>query len=128
MPPMLLRSSRARRPGATPPHEICDFAGAPGGAEAGVKGPGAASSRIWRCAPRRATLSLAPAADAANLRRNPESRHSRSLVRGRREGPEGGWGIDAEAVVEQHGGVRRRTVGVVQNDHDEVPSVAGGRP
>src|SRR5450759_2133689 len=38
---------------------------APVGAEAGVKGPVAASSRIWRCAPSGATLALAPPADAA---------------------------------------------------------------
>src|SRR2546425_8871892 len=43
---MLLASARARRPGARPPHEICDFAGTPDGAEACVKGPGASSSRI----------------------------------------------------------------------------------
>ncbi len=35
------------------------------GAEAGVMGPGAASSRIDKCAPPSATLSLAPPADAA---------------------------------------------------------------
>src|SRR5207248_8704531 len=62
-PPRLLASSRPRRPGAC-------------GAEAGVKGPGGASSRICRCAPSAATLSLAPAADAANLRRSPGSGHS----------------------------------------------------
>ena len=62
-------------PGARPPHEICDFAGTPDGAEAGVKGPGVASSRIYRCAPSRATLSLAPAADAANLRRTSGGGH-----------------------------------------------------
>src|SRR6267142_295816 len=39
------------------------------GAEAGVEGPGAASSRIHGCAPPGATLSLAPPVDAANLRR-----------------------------------------------------------
>src|SRR5437879_4221986 len=53
-PPRFLTSSRPRRPGAC-------------GAEGGVKGPGAASSRIYRCAPSRATPSLAPAADAANF-------------------------------------------------------------
>ncbi len=43
----------------------------PGGfaAEAGVKGPGEASSRICLCAPHLATLSLAPAAKAAEQRR-----------------------------------------------------------
>src|SRR6202165_1979399 len=49
---MLLAYSRSGRRGAF-------------GAEACVKGPGAASSRICRCAPSRATLSLAPAADVA---------------------------------------------------------------
>src|SRR6185436_19410758 len=41
----------------------------PGGfaAEACVKGPGAASSRINGCASSRATLSLAPSADAATF-------------------------------------------------------------
>src|SRR5437899_178809 len=61
---MLLASSRARRPGAS-------------GAEAGVKGPGAASLPPLStargpqqvCAPSSATLSLAPAVDLANLQR-----------------------------------------------------------
>ena len=44
---------------------------APCGAEAGVKGPGATSSRIYRCAPSRATLSLAPAADVAKYASDP---------------------------------------------------------
>src|SRR5260370_37426536 len=38
-------------------------------------GPGAASSRIWRCAPCRAPLSLAPAADVANLRQTSGAGH-----------------------------------------------------
>jgi len=74
---------RPSRPGAIPPHEIFDFAGTPGGAEAGVKGPGAASlpplpnARGPRkeCAPSCATLSLAPAAGAANLRRTSVAEH-----------------------------------------------------
>ncbi len=41
------------------------------GAEASVKGPGAASSRIYGCAPSGATLSLAPAADAAKYASDP---------------------------------------------------------
>src|SRR5438309_4734871 len=45
--PKILASSCPRRPGAIPPHEICDFAGTPGGAEGCVKGPGASSSRIY---------------------------------------------------------------------------------
>src|SRR5581483_6080480 len=52
-PPRSLAPSRPSRPGAC-------------GAEASVRGPGACSSRIFGCAPRRATPSLAPAADAAN--------------------------------------------------------------
>ena len=74
-PPKFLASSRPRRPGANPPHEIFDFAGTPGGAEAGVEGPGAAhppalcAGAPEVCAPPGATLSLAPAADAANMRR-----------------------------------------------------------
>jgi hypothetical protein len=63
--PKVLGSSRPRRPGAKPPHGIRRFRGDPGGAEAGVKGPGAASSRINGCASPCATLSLAPAADVA---------------------------------------------------------------
>src|SRR2546430_8026921 len=43
--PKILASSVPGRPGANPPHEICDFAGTPGGAEGCVKGPGASSSR-----------------------------------------------------------------------------------
>jgi len=55
-------SSRPRRPGTC-------------GAKACVKGPGAASSRIYRCAPSRATLSLAPAAETTNLQRISASSH-----------------------------------------------------
>jgi len=33
--------------GALPTHEISDFGGAPVGTKAGVKGPGAGSSRIY---------------------------------------------------------------------------------
>ena len=69
---MFLASSRPRRPGAIPPHEICDFVGTPGGAEACVKGPGARSSRIYECAPRRATLSLAPAVGGRESAAEPE--------------------------------------------------------
>src|SRR5438477_13194933 len=58
MRPGTLASSRPRRPGGC-------------AAEAGVKGPGAASTRIYRCAPRSATLSVAPAADAAKLAADP---------------------------------------------------------
>src|SRR5260370_38410910 len=42
-------------------------------------GPGAASSRIWRCAPCCATLSLAPAADVANLRRTSGAGHCAAM-------------------------------------------------
>jgi len=64
-PRKFLASSRPRRPGAF-------------GAEAGVKGPGAASlpplptarGPQQVCAPSRATLSLAPAVDLANLSRS----------------------------------------------------------
>jgi hypothetical protein len=35
-------------PGALPTHEISDFGATPGGTEAGVKGPGAGSSRIHK--------------------------------------------------------------------------------
>src|SRR5260370_7688562 len=38
-------------------------------------GPGAASSRIWRCAPCRAPPSWAPAADVANLRQTSGAGH-----------------------------------------------------
>src|SRR6266849_6383026 len=61
-----LHLRRPRRPGADSPHGILRFRGDPEmGAEACVEGPVAASSRIKRCAPPCATLSLAPAADAA---------------------------------------------------------------
>ena len=75
-PPEVLASSRPRRPGAGPPNEIFDFAGARAGAEAGV-----ASCARWvthlRDALRRVLVgSLAPAADAANLRRTSRAGHS----------------------------------------------------
>ncbi len=72
---MIQTSSRSRRPRARPPHEIWRFRGDPGGgAEACVKGPGATSlpplptarGPQQGCVPSCATLSLAPAADAAN--------------------------------------------------------------
>ncbi len=50
-------------------------AGLPAVAEAGVKGPGASSSRTFWCAPPHATLSLAPAAWAAPCRANSQTDH-----------------------------------------------------
>ena len=76
VPPSSFRaSSRPRQPGAC-------------GAEGCVKGPGAASPPPLPtargpqqvCAPSGATLSLPPAADAANLRRNSGAKHSTTIT------------------------------------------------
>src|SRR5207253_2127336 len=69
-PPKFLASSRPRRPGADPPHEICDFAGTPGvGAEASVDFCARSVGHLRDALPRVLGVSLAPAADAANMRR-----------------------------------------------------------
>ena len=56
---------RPSRPGAIPPHEIFDFAGTPGGAEAGVASCARSVTHLRDALPRVLVGSLAPAADAA---------------------------------------------------------------
>src|SRR2546428_6185520 len=59
------------------PTESDDSAGTPRRALKPASRDPAQPRRAWsRCTPRRATLSLAPAADAANLLRTSESQHS----------------------------------------------------
>src|SRR5207245_10588116 len=52
------------------PHEICDFAGTPGGAEAGVASCARSVTHLRDALPRVLVGSLAPAADAANMLRS----------------------------------------------------------
>ena len=75
-PRKVLASSRPRRPGAIPPHEVFDFAGTPGGAEAGVVFCARSVTHLRDALPRVLVDSLAPAADAENLLRPPEVGHS----------------------------------------------------
>src|SRR2546430_10056299 len=83
---------RPRRPGAFSPPGILRFRGDPErGAEAGVVGPGASHPPALRagapevCAPRNATLSLAPPADAARSLASPRLRTPKGLGRARRQ-------------------------------------------
>src|SRR5712692_4403268 len=106
-PQQFLASSRPRRPGAY-------------GAEACVEGPGAASSRIERCAPPRASLSLAPTADAAIMRRtsgaghSPSGEHAQRRVELRVLGVAVGRLLDVELVAragQRDGEVGRQALG-----------------
>ena len=64
-----------RRPGAIPPHEIFDFAGAPGGAEASVAASVRSVTHLRDALPRVLGVSLAPAADAASMLRTSGTTH-----------------------------------------------------
>jgi len=76
-PPKFLAASRPRRPGAVSPREILRFGGdLERGAEAGVASCAHSVTHLRDALPRVLVVSLAPAADAANLRRTSRSGHS----------------------------------------------------
>src|SRR4029077_19957498 len=79
--PTLLASSRPRRPGAVSPHGISRFRGDPErGAEACVASCARSGTPLRRAPPRVLVVSLAPAADAANMMRISGTAH-RPVIR-----------------------------------------------